>query len=108
MQRNDPKVNAFYQSVRWKKCRKAFILSRFGICERCGKPGSYVHHKHYITISNVDDDNITLNWDNLELLCHECHNQEHFENINYYFDEHGNLVANKNNEHQEILRLSRL
>lgn len=94
MQRNDPKVYAFYQSVEWKKCRKAFILSKFGLCERCGNPGTYVHHKEYITVSNVDDTNITLNWDNLELLCHECHNIIHFKTqIPYKFDEEGNLIS---------------
>ncbi len=106
MQRNDPKVYAFYQSVEWKKCRKGFILSRYGLCERCGNPGTYVHHKEYITSNNIDDPNITLNWDNLELLCHDCHNQEHISNVTYSFDEHGNLKMNKNCEYsKEIKRL---
>lgn len=106
MQRNDPKVYAFYQSVEWKRCRKSFILSRYGLCERCGNPGTYVHHKDYITSNNVDDVNITLNWNNLELLCHDCHNQEHFSSIDYTFDDMGNLKSTKINEHsKEIKRL---
>ena len=41
--------------------------------------GYIVHHKCYIDTSNVFDSNITLNFENLELLCLDCHNKEHFE-----------------------------
>ncbi|MCQ2979507.1 MAG: HNH endonuclease [Clostridia bacterium] len=106
MQRNDPKVYAFYQSVEWKKCRKTFIISKYGLCERCGNPGTYVHHKEYITSSNVNDTNITLNFDNLELLCHDCHNNEHFSNVDYAFDDNGNLIKSPKNDYsREIKRL---
>jgi hypothetical protein len=37
-----------------------------------------VHHKIYLNESNIDDPNITLSHDNLELVCHDCHNREHF------------------------------
>lgn len=47
-----------------------------GICERCGKRGTEVHHKIPLTDENLDDPNISLNLDNLELLCTECHNRE--------------------------------
>lgn len=94
MQRSNPIVAAFYQSTAWKKTRKAFILSKFGICERCGEPAQYVHHKQYINVNNVNDTNITLNWNNLELLCHTCHNAEHFNKVAYEFDEEGNLIKN--------------
>ena len=95
MQRSDPKVNAFYKSIAWTKCRKTFVMAKFGICERCGNPGKYVHHKKYITSSNVDNPNITLNWDNLELLCFDCHQHEHFGyGIRYEFDAQGNLISN--------------
>ena len=36
--------------------------------------GYIVHHKCYIDTSNVFDPNITLNFENLELLCLDCHN----------------------------------
>ena len=35
-----------------------------------------VHHKIPLTPENVRDTNITLNWDNLELLCKSCHDEE--------------------------------
>ena len=67
----------FYKSRAWRKCRDAYAASRFGLCERCGGPGVIVHHKIRLTLENVNDPSIALNWDNLELLCQACHNEEH-------------------------------
>lgn len=67
----------FYGSKRWKKTQLAFMMSKHYICERCGRPAKIVHHKTYITPSNINDPEITLSWDNLEALCQDCHNKEH-------------------------------
>ena len=67
----------FYNSAAWRRCRNAFFRARFGLCERCGKPGLIVHHKKLLTPENINDPTVTLNWDNLELLCQDCHNREH-------------------------------
>lgn len=74
----------FYKSPAWRKTRAAYIKSVGGLCERClseGKiiKGYIVHHKTYITKDNINDPNITLSWSNLEYLCHDCHNKEHFQ-----------------------------
>lgn len=98
MQRSDKRVERFYKSKEWKQARQAYILMQEGLCERCrakGKitPGNYVHHKEYITINNIDDPNITLNYDNFELLCFDCHQEEHFpKQDDYYFDEDGEMI----------------
>ncbi len=93
MQRANPKVFKFYQSSLWKKCRDSFMSSKLYICERCGNPGTICHHKEYITVDNIDDPNITLNHDNLECLCKDCHNKEHFKECErYFFDEEGNII----------------
>lgn len=92
-------ASSFYKSAAWENCRAAFIVAKFGICERCGKAGSIVHHKTYITPENINDPSITLDWDNLELLCQDCHNKEHLGNHEEVlaegltFDETGQLVA---------------
>lgn len=88
----------FYNSAAWQRCRTAYALSVFGLCERCGEPGEEVHHKIYLTPANIDDPEVTLSWDNLELLCHECHTREHkreYEAVrdDVMFDESGDLVA---------------
>ena len=39
--------------------------------------GTEVHHIIYLTPENVTDPEISLNQDNLLLLCNECHNKKH-------------------------------
>ena len=89
-------AEAFYRSKAWKQCRRAFFIAKHGICERCGGPGKIVHHKIYLTPQNINDPNVTLNFDNLELLCQECHNREHHEMEpvadGLRFDENGDLM----------------
>ena len=81
-----PEVETFYTTWTWRKCRKAFAESKGNLCERCLKngiiqPGSKdrpleVHHKVPLTAENVTNPKVTLNWENLELLCKTCHDQE--------------------------------
>jgi len=100
----------FYNSKQWQDFRAFIITDRYGLCEICGSPGEEVHHVIYLTEDNIDDPDITLNANNVLLLCKRCHNQEHertyqmrrFQQIRnksndiYTFDEDGNLVVNKN------------
>lgn len=79
MQRSNPEVARFYNSPQWKKVRALYKLHKHNICERCGGIGYFVHHKVYIDKSNIFNPEVTLNFDNLELLCKNCHNKEHFE-----------------------------
>ncbi len=48
--------------------------------------GYIVHHKHYIDMSNIYNTDITLDFNNLELLCMDCHNKEHFNNSGFTDD----------------------
>ena len=88
-----------YKSKAWKKCREAYARSRGYLCERClangiTKPGEIVHHKIYISPANVSDPTVTLNFDNLELLCRDCHAQEHTGVvIRWNIDEFGRVEA---------------
>ena len=72
----------FYGSSQWKKCRAGFIGYKRGLCERCLArglivAGFHVHHKVYLTPENISDPSVSLNWNNLELLCDKCHEEEH-------------------------------
>ena len=72
----------FYASKAWKETRKAFTKSKGGLCERCLSKGIYkageiVHHKIHLSPNNINDPNITLSWGNLELVCRDCHGEEH-------------------------------
>ncbi|HCB67498.1 MAG TPA: HNH endonuclease [Acholeplasmataceae bacterium] len=89
-----PKVlHNFYKSPAWLAARELKIMSVDGLCERCGAIGIEVHHKDRLSIDNVRDTSVSLNQDNLELLCRECHNQEHERFSNKIrFDKDGNLI----------------
>ena len=72
----------FYHSASWLKCREAYIKSVGGLCEDClargiYTPGLIVHHITPITPDNINDPEITLNFDNLRLVCQDCHAAEH-------------------------------
>lgn len=67
----------FYRSKEWRKCRSEYYKAQMGLCERCQNAGRIVHHKEYLTPENIFNPEITLGWDNLELLCMDCHNFEH-------------------------------
>lgn len=88
----------FYKSSAWKKCRKSFIEYRHSVCERCGNPGWHVHHKIFLSELNINDPNITLSFENLELLCDSCHSKEHHPRRrstrhDVMFDENGDVVS---------------
>ncbi len=75
-------ARTFYKSGAWTKCRQAYKTSVGGLCERCLAkglivPGVEVHHKIRLTPENIDDPAIALCFDNLELLCADCHQEEH-------------------------------
>lgn len=95
-------AKAFYNSKEWKKCKRGYILSVNGLCERCLKqgkyvPGNIVHHKIHLSPNNINNPDITLSFDNLELLCASCHSKEHNEKHSplredVMFDENGDLI----------------
>ena len=96
---------AFYNSRRWRKNAKAFAESKCWICSRChnrsmtgsGTPRMIVHHKTPLTPENIHDDSIAYGWDNLELLCIDCHNAVHAEGKGgeCQFDADGNPTGRK-------------
>ncbi len=89
---------AFYNSKAWIKCKNAYIKSVFHLCERCKKPGYIVHHKEELSPDNINNPNITLNWDNLEYLCLDCHNRVDTAEVvrdGLMFDSTGQLVERK-------------
>lgn len=103
----------FYQSKAWKDVKKSVWLKQNLLCNRCHKPvyvdgisdfipkeyrrTGIVHHKVYLTESNINDMNVSLDINNLEGLCKDCHEKEHNKGASvrsdYYFDENGNLLS---------------
>lgn len=102
----------FYQSKAWKQVRKNVWIKQNLLCGICNRPvyvdglseylpkekrrTGIVHHKIWLDNNNIEDDNITLNEDNLIGVCYECHEAIHHENKScrkgLTFDEDGNII----------------
>ena len=72
---------SFYKSKAWRECRQSFLAAN-PLCMRClkegrVKPATIVHHTIYLTKETVNDPSISLNFENLEAVCQDCHNKEH-------------------------------
>ena len=72
----------FYNSKRWRAERDIYRKDH-PFCERCLAKGIYrptdiVHHKEYLDDIKSKDSKIALNSENLESLCQDCHNKEHW------------------------------
>ena len=98
-------AESFYKSAKWLKCRAAYIKHRVmidgGCCEVCHERLGYiVHHKEPLTPDNINDETITLSFDNLRYDCKDCHDREDVhpfikdKKLKCWFDENGNPIAN--------------
>ena len=90
-------AKAFYKSKAWQDTRNSYAKSKHGLCEECLKNGRYnagviVHHKIFMNQNNINDPNIALNWNNLELLCRDCHGGRHKNKKRFKLDEVGRVI----------------
>ena len=87
----------FYKSKAWEKCRESYAQSVGWLCEDCLEKGIYksgeiVQHKTELTPENIDKPEVTLSWDNLRLVCRECHAEQHGKRQRpYSVDEYGRV-----------------
>jgi hypothetical protein len=75
-------IKTFLASEAWQKFRLALIAERGNKCQKCGKLIARAreiigHHVIELTPENVNDHNISLNPDNVLLVCFDCHNAIH-------------------------------
>lgn len=90
------RLNGFYQTGAWTRCRDAYRKSVGGMCEMCMRngiinAGRVVHHKIPLTEKNMHDPAIAYGFDNLMLVCQSCHEQIHRGVRRYKFDADGNI-----------------
>jgi hypothetical protein len=94
----------FLNSKAWKQCRSGFISERRridgGVCQVCRENLGYiVHHKTLLTPQNIQDPEVSLNWDNLSYECKRCHDEHEGHGVGCrselvcLFDDDGNPVA---------------
>lgn len=72
----------FYSSKAWQECRNEYMKRAHYLCENCLRKGIYkpaeiVHHIIEIDPITIERPEIALNFDNLEAVCRECHNEYH-------------------------------
>lgn len=93
-----PYAEQFYKSATWVKTSKAYTKSVGGLCERCRsrgiiRAGELVHHITHISPENIHDESVTLNWDNLMLVCRDCHAELHKSRKRYKVDSMGRVTG---------------
>ncbi len=105
--KHGPKLEKFYHTTQWMKCWAAFVALNHGKCQICGKRGNLVNQWTHLNEENVDDPYISLNFDNLELLCRDCHNKIHADHDSGREDKptlvefipDGNVIVREKNRH---------
>ena len=86
----------FYKTTAWYNLAKAIKKERGGICELCIQQGivtagEIVHHKVPVTPENMYDASVTLDPNNLMLLCRPCHGKIHSKK-RYSVDANGRIL----------------
>lgn len=97
------KLHQFYTSKAWRDFAYTLKIKANGQCQRCEKniiDFKYLiaHHKENITEENINNIKISLDPNNIEIICHDCHNKEHrrFGNKQGVYIVYGPPLAGKN------------
>lgn len=101
-----PFAKAFYSSKRWQDCRNSYAKSVHYLCENClrkgvYRPGVIVHHIEELTPLNITNPEVSTGFDNLEMLCRECHREQHKEVMDKAAKRWGNRFAEVNQKRKE-------
>lgn len=94
----------FYWSPTWRRVQADYMRRAHHLCERCKKkglmvPARIVHHKDYLTKADLKNPEKLYSFKNLEALCLDCHNAEHFKRERRYeIDKTGRLILRSDDE----------
>lgn len=99
-------ASQFYKSQAWKKTAAAYAKAQRNLCELCWDqgqitPGEMVHHKIFLTPENIADPSISLNWNNLQLVCRKHHAMLHGNRKRYSVDAVGHVTGYDTPPHSE-------
>ena len=84
----NPKYRQFYRSKEWQMTSRRYAQKAQYTCEECGGVGTDVHH--VMPIQTPEGWERRFDFDNLKLLCVQCHNEEHGRTFsNGWSDHHG-------------------
>ena len=71
----DPKYTKFYNSIEWKTLSRKILTDSGYRCRVCPRIATEVDH--IIPIQTPDGWERRLDYDNLQALCIDCHNEKH-------------------------------
>ena len=75
------RIHQFSLRKAYKDLSYLLKLKSEGKCSECGRTFSIdklrTHHIIELNLNNIDDVTITLNPENIKVVCHGCHNKEH-------------------------------
>ena len=101
----------FYQSKAWQKCRRHVIADALATegalyCARCGKEilepnDAIVHHKTELNEVTINDNDVAFSPDNLEIVCHQCHNAIHDKGVTVSSEKHVYILYGGTNSQRE-------
>lgn len=101
----------FYQSKAWQKCRRHIIADALATegalyCARCGKEilepnDAIVHHKTELNEVTINDTDVAFSPDNLEIVCHQCHNAIHDKGVAISSEKHVYILHGGTNSQRE-------
>lgn len=105
------KLHQFYCSRPWRDLSYSLKIKANGKCNRCNQTlldfsKLIGHHKIELTEYNVTDVHIALNPDNIEVVCHQCHNAEHrrFGNKQNVYIIYGSPLSGKSTVAKELMK----
>ena len=71
----------FYATKAWRKLSYVMRMSSGSVCDMCNNTFELsqlrAHHKAELNEFNINDVSISLNPDNIQVLCHSCHDRQH-------------------------------
>lgn len=73
--KRDPKYTKFYNSPEWRTLSRKRLIDDGYRCVKCGKIATEVDHIK--AIQTEDGWQLRLDYNNLQSLCTECHNDKH-------------------------------
>lgn len=90
-------AKTFYNSKAWIRVRHEVLRRDHYTCCNCYARASEVHHIIPLTVSNIDNANISLNPSNLISYCHDCHTKITMGNdgdiaAGYVFNDEGQAI----------------
>ena len=105
------KIHQFYCSRSWRDLAYTLKVKANGKCYRCGETlldfsKLIGHHKTELNENNINDIQVSLNPNNIEIICHDCHNKEHrrFGNKKNVYIVYGSPLSGKTTLVRELMQ----